>query len=69
MMTRISRLFLLLSLACGLIPEIVLGGDVKDPGVQLAKNPPMRVVGRLPPTPVFDADDFECRDEFILISK
>ena len=41
--------------------------EEKNPGLQLAENPPMRVISRTPPAPAPITDEFEIRKGFRLI--
>ncbi len=43
------------------------GQEEKDPGLQLAENPPMQVIARTPPPPPRPSEKFEVRPGFTLI--
>jgi hypothetical protein len=59
--------FLALSLTCCLASPIAAAEEKKDLGLQLAENPPMRVISKTPPAPAPMTDIFDVREGFTLI--
>jgi len=61
------RLSLAMFLACSLVSSSASAQQKKNLGLQLAGNPPMRVISRTPPAPAAITDKFEIRKGFRLI--
>jgi len=61
------NIFLVFLLTCGPDSKTIMAQEKKDPGVQLAENPPMHVISRTPPVPAPITDTFEIRKGYTLI--
>ncbi len=64
---RCCDVLLAFLLTCGLVSSAASAEEKKDLGVQLAENPPMRVISKTPPAPAPITDTFEIRAGFTLI--